>query len=218
MTRRKVKDVGLRAHEVTVATTPEEIWTAFSEWVADLKCLSPHLASQRDTAKRYLAIMKKAGMADMAGAALDISRLRDAGLDEASPAWIAALWLREFAVHVAARDRGDMALAIDTAETLGRLQERMWWRASNEPVTGKTPEGLAVVGKRQTKAGQDGNRMKAVKAFSAKYGESAQARANELAANRRLTWANIKGIVAKEFSVSVETIKRNVSNPRKLGH
>jgi len=218
MTRRKVKDVGLRAHEVTVATTPEEIWTAFSEWVADLKCLSPHLASQRDTAKRYLAIMKKAGMADMAGAALDISRLRDAGLDEASPAWIAALWLREFAVHVAALDRGDMTLAIDTAETLGRLQERMLWRASNEPVTGKTPEGLAVVGKRQTKAGQDGNRMKAGKSFAASHGELAQMRANELSTNPRLSWSQIKGILARKFNVSAETIKRNVNNPRKLGH
>ena len=205
----------MRAHVVKTCSDPQESLQAFAHWIADLDGLTPGQAAQRDTAERYLGILTASGVADMAGAALDVSLLRAAGYDESSPEWIACQWFRSFAVHGAARARSDLGLSIETDHEMGRLEERMWWRAAHEPVTGKSPERLALVGKRQTKAGQDGSAMKAGQSFAAQHGSEAQARADELAESTKLNWAAIKRLLAVEFRVSPETIKRTVANPRK---
>lgn len=150
MSKRVKKDVGLRARAVTTATEPAEIYDDLVAWSKQLDGMTPRQAARRDRAERYLAVLEKAGLADMARAALDVGRLRAAGYDEASGPWIAAEWLRELAIYEAARQSGNIELAVDTAEAMGRLEERLWWRASLEPATGMPPEALAIRGKAMT--------------------------------------------------------------------
>lgn len=77
---------------------------------------------------------------------------------------------------------------------------------------------FAESGKRQIDAGRRGNAMRTSRSFKSERGAEAERRAQEIAANRPdLTWAAIRGILAKEFRVSAETIKKTVPNPKKGG-
>jgi hypothetical protein len=82
------------------------------------------------------------------------------GATEADAEWIAAEWLAAYRGMLAQRAKlvagdtspntiGSMLLH---AQEMGRLQERMWWRAGVDPQTGKRREELAIGKQAQEKA------------------------------------------------------------------
>ena len=73
-------------------------------------------------------------------------------------------------------------------------------------------------GDRQISAGVRGSEMRNNTSFAATKGRTAQERAVEIAAARPdLTWTAIRNVLAREFGVSAETIKKAVRNPKKVG-
>lgn len=84
------------------------------------------------------------------------------------------------------------------------------WRLATAPVL--------TAGDRQISAGMRGNEMRSDNSFAALHGEAAQARADQIAAERpSLSWTAIRNIIAREFSVSADTIKKKLRNPKKVG-
>lgn len=110
----------------------------------------------------------------------------------------------------------DIAVIIASAEALGQLQERMWWRSGIDPETQAKREVLALIGRAQVKAGKRGNELRSSSSFAATHGVEAQAMADEIAAKSpNLSWAAIRNTVAARFGVSSETIKKSLRNPKK---
>lgn len=76
----------------------------------------------------------------------------------------------------------------------------------------------AVSGEKQVRAGKAGRDMRTDNSFKAVHGEAAQAMADDIAAkNPHLSWTAIRNRVAKEYSVSPETVKKSLTNPKKAG-
>jgi hypothetical protein len=107
---------------------------------------------------------------------------------------------------------------VERAVELGGLQERIYWRQGNDPATGKNRETLGLSGKRQVKNGQQGNATRTSESFGVRHGSDAQNFVDELIKRRpNLTWADLQRAAAKKFEVSESTIKRNLTNPKKVG-
>jgi hypothetical protein len=104
------------------------------------------------------------------------------------------------------------------AVELGKIQERIFWRQGNDEATGKNREALGLAGKRQVKNGQQGNEMRTDNSFRVQHGPEAQSYVDDLSKRKpHLSWANLQREVAKRFGVSVTTIKRHLTNPKKVG-
>ncbi len=141
-----------------------EAWKKYAErqpqaapgdWLGD--------ALHRHNAERCRAILATDGMTDDGMCAVNIGTLRAKGLAENSAQWIAAHWLAEYNALTRGRERfeaGDvspnnLSRMLMATEEMGRLQERMWWRAGVDPLTGKRREELAISGKKQTRVLDD---------------------------------------------------------------
>ncbi|AXI46311.1 hypothetical protein C1J03_09890 [Sulfitobacter sp. SK012] len=104
------------------------------------------------------------------------------------------------------------------AVEMGKIQERFFWRQGNEDATGKSRETLGLAGKRQVKNGQQGNEMRTDNSFGVQRGADAQAYVDDLSKRKpHLSWADLQRRVAKKFDVSESTIKRHLTNPKKVG-
>ena len=118
----------------------------------------PGEALDRENATRCQEILETAGLGDLMDGkrAVNLGPLREKGLDEDSAEWIAAHWLGAYNQMMTQRRKlldGDctpstIAMMLMDAQEMGRLQERMWWRAGIDPQTRKRREQLAV-GKRE---------------------------------------------------------------------
>jgi hypothetical protein len=76
----------------------------------------------------------------------------------------------------------------------------------------------AETGKDIHQGSRRGNDMKSAGSFKARHGAAAQARAFDLLAEKPdRTWSKIRDLLAEEFGVSAETIKKSVRNPKKNG-
>lgn len=186
----------------------------------------PGDALRRQNAERCRAILATAGIADDGTGAVNTALLREKGLAENSAQWLAAHWLAEYHILTRGRERfaagdttpGNVARMLMATEAMGRLRERLWWRAGVDHQTEKKRETLAISGRRQVKGGKDGNAMRADTSFKALHGAEAQAYADDLH-NRQpsMTWAAMRNAVAKRFNVSAETVKKALTNPKKHG-
>lgn len=181
---------------------------------------------RRHNAERCRAILETVGIVDDGRCAVNLGPLRKKGLAENSAQWIAAHWLAEYNALQRGRERfesgdttpGNISRMMMATEELGRLQERLWWRAGVDPQTKKKHETLAIGGRKQVKGGKDGNAMRTDTSFKALHGVEAQAYADDLH-NRQpsMTWAAMRNAVAKRFNVSAETVKKALINPKKYG-
>lgn len=234
MITRRVKGVGLRQHveETFRFDGPVDGHAAAEldaflgsrpvaepgDWLGD--------ALRRENARRCRAILATVGLSDEGRGLVDTQALLAKGLDEASAQWLAAHWLAEFNTLTRKRERFEagntgatlVASMLFAAAEMGRLEERMWWRAGIDRDTGRKREALALAGRRQVRGGRAGAAIKGQKSFRAAFGAQAQMRAEEIhAARPHLSWAKIREILAGEFKVSPETIKKSVRNPKKTG-
>ena len=114
---------------------------------------------REENAQRCREILATVGLGDMMDGtcAVDLGKLRDKGLAEDSAQWLAALWLRAFNRLHNERARlesgqGNVEMIVEHAQELGRIQERMFWRAGADPQTGKRREALALGKRAQERA------------------------------------------------------------------
>ncbi|MBF9029880.1 hypothetical protein HKCCE3408_05700 [Rhodobacterales bacterium HKCCE3408] len=76
----------------------------------------------------------------------------------------------------------------------------------------------ATLGEAQLKASARGTAIRRAGSFATKHGAEAQRRAHELATNKpHWTWFQTRQVLGQEFGVSPETIKKFVTNPKKVG-
>ena len=173
MAERVVKDVGMmqktevkyRLNDPADRDGLVKAWQAFGEslpiaqpgdWMGD--------ALRRENADRCRAILATVGLSDDGKCAVNTGPLREKGLAENSAQWIAAFWLASYHRLMAARKRfesGDtvadnIGLMLFASEEMGRLQERMWWRAGVDPVSGEKREVLALTGRPVKRGQKDG--------------------------------------------------------------
>lgn len=235
MPKKIVKGVGMmQRHQLEFdPREPGAAEAVFKAWDEAMPVIAlpedlPGEALDRENAKRCRAILATVGLAELmeGKGAVNLGPLRERGFDEDSAQWMAAQWLGAYNRMMAHRQilmGGDcspsnIGMMLMHAQELGRLQERMWWRAGIDPQTGKKRETLALSGRRQVKGGHNGNAMKGKKSFAETHGREAQARADLIAAERpALSWAAIRSKLAREFDVSAETIKKALRNPKKGG-
>jgi hypothetical protein len=150
---------------------------AFKAWRDSIPASRPEDwrgdALRRHNAERCRAILATVGIGDDGGCATDSARLRAKGLAENSAQWIAALWLAEYNTLIRGRERfeaGDtspnnIARMLMATEEMGRLHERMWWRAGVDPISREKRENLALTG-RPVKRGQKAGAEKTNKAHA----------------------------------------------------
>lgn len=113
---------------------------------------------RRENFARCRKFLADAGLADLMDEtfSVDTLALSDAGFCEADRPWIAAHWIGAFKGVMKCREQfqsGDtspanMGMMLHYAEELGRLERDMWWRATDDPISKKAPEKLAL-GKRK---------------------------------------------------------------------
>lgn len=161
MPEKIVKDVGMMQREAvrydTTHAAGEAEWNAAA---AALKAWGEQPmgdARIEHNAKLFRAIMASGGLADLMEntCAVDTGKLRAKGFSEDSEYWIAAHWLGAFnrlrneRTRLVARQgtENTLSLIVEHAQEMGRLQERLFWRAGVDPQTGKRREKLAI-GKR----------------------------------------------------------------------
>ena len=168
MIKRTVKDVGMRQHvqEVFTLTGPLDAeqaarLEAFMESVPRAEPGDwPGDTRQRENARRCRAILGTVGLSDEGKGRVDTEALRAKGLNEASAQWNAAHWLAEYNFLMRARERFEggengasaVAMMLQAAEEMGRLEERMWWRSGIDRTTGERRERLAVERRDQRRA------------------------------------------------------------------
>lgn len=165
MAKHEKKGAGLTERLVSTPETPAELIAALKRWSDSLPAALPGDwscdARNRHNAERCRAILATVGLADDGKCGVDYTPLRERGLAENSAQWIAALWLAEYNALMRSRERfaaGDatpknLARMLMAAEDMGRLQERLWWRAGVDPESGEKREALALTG-RPVKRGQ----------------------------------------------------------------
>lgn len=157
MPKRIVKGVGMM-QRVSLQYDPREpgaIEAVVKAWDAAVPVAQPGDmlgdALDRENAARCRAIIEKSKQVNPPGGP---------GATEADAEWIAAEWLAAYNAMLVQRAKliageaipnsiGFMLLA---AQEMGRLQERMWWRARIDPQSGKRPEELALGKRAQEKA------------------------------------------------------------------
>lgn len=109
-----------------------------------------------------------------------------------------------------AAENGDLLGIFYEARRLGRLEAELVIRRRSLRHTD--------MGKRQLTASEMGRAMRSRMSFKTNHGAQAQRRAHELhSENPNRTWARIQEIIAKEYGVSAETIKKALINPKKEG-
>lgn len=166
MPKKIIKGVGMMAHEVEVfdlrSDDPNErealigAFERFAETMPIREEAEPvGQALRRENAERCQRILAAVGIEDSGKAVIDKRLLVSKGIGEDSRPWIAAEWLAAY--HGLCRNmerlKSDsitlevLGRLLTYSEDLGRLQERMWWRAEVDPFTNKSPEKLAL-GKR----------------------------------------------------------------------
>lgn len=162
MPKRIVKGVGMMQREVlrydVSGSAGAEERDAYTE--ALHRCMAQPVGDglREDNAQRCREILAMEGLGDIiCGGAVDWGKLREKGLAEDSAEWLAASWLRSFNRLQNERARleageGNVALIVEHAQELGRIQERMFWRAGVDPQTGKRREKLALGKREQEKA------------------------------------------------------------------
>ena len=160
MPKRIVKGVGMmQRYQVQYEPgEPGALEACVKAWDAALPVAQPDDmpgdALNRHHAERCKAILATVGLADLmeGKGAVNLGPLREKGLDEDSREFIAAHWLGAYNRMMAHRralmagniDASTIGMMLIHAQELGCLQERMWWRAENDPVTGERRERLAV--------------------------------------------------------------------------
>lgn len=168
MPKKVVRGVGMTQREIIQheARDSKEFVSAVNDFFkaqpVELPGDMPGDALDRENAERFRAILATAGLADLMDGkcAVDCRPLIAKGLNEASAQWIAAHWLAAYQSMLMQRQRlvdeqtsrttiGKMLM---DAQEMGRLQERMWWRAGVDPKTGKKRESLAVGKQKQEMA------------------------------------------------------------------
>jgi len=173
-------------------------------------------------AQRCRDFLGRVGLGDMmiTSYAIDEEKLRSKGLAENSAQWLAACWLRTFnrlqdEVTRINAGQGDVSLLVSISEELGRIGERMYWRAGVDPQTGKTHEKLAI-----GKQSQELSTGKAAKARREKASENepdwwdhARIRAREIRQSRPdLSRSRIAELIAEEVRRSERQV-RDVIKP-----
>ncbi|MEX1234396.1 MAG: hypothetical protein WEB56_05355 [Roseovarius sp.] len=133
-------------------------------------------------------------------------------VDGAAPPLSEAYFLGKMAFCLSALEEnladGDMRGFLYNSMRLGMYQTEIDVR--------KIALRYADVGKRQLAAGEQGRNQRTAGSFKATYGEVAQDRAHELLTEKPgRTWRQIQLMLAKEYSVSAETIRKSISNPKK---
>lgn len=160
MARHDKKGAGMTERLVTIPETPAEQLAAFDSWHKAQPVAQPGellgFARHRVNADRLRAVLATVGMEDRGECVPDLARLRELDLAENSAQWIAAHWLAEYSALLRGCERleaGDrtpnaLARALMAAEEMGRLQERLWWRAGVDPESGEKREALAIKGRK----------------------------------------------------------------------
>ncbi len=176
-----------------------------------------------EIATNFRAILKNAGVSDPF--AVVFPRESSPRYSEDSLEYLIASWLIEY--HHLNNERDAISSSptsrtleylIERSVELGKIQERLVWRQGHDEVTGKRREILALAGQRQVRNGQQGNEMRTDNSFYVKHGVEAQGYVDDLSKrNLHLSWSDIQKRAAKHFGVSVATIKRNLTNPKKAG-
>lgn len=142
--KRVKKDYGLREHEVETYSpeTPEES----DRLIAALMNMKGPDEAREHNAKLVRDTLAEAGITDPH----DTEIASKCGAEAFQV--LAAKWLREYQalqvlrskIEAGAIDQHDVMMLIHSAEELGKLQERIWWRHGVDPVTGAKRESLAV--------------------------------------------------------------------------
>lgn len=165
MARHEKKGAGMTERLVTIPETPAEQLAAFDAWHKAQPVAQPGellgFARHRVNADRLRAVLATVGMEDRGEFVPDLARLRELGLGENSAQWIAAHWLAEYNTLLSGCQRLEggsqtpnvLARVLMAAEEMGRLQERLWWRAGVDHESGEKREALALTG-RPVKRGQ----------------------------------------------------------------
>lgn len=160
MARHETKGAGMTERLVTIPETPAEQIAAFAAWSEAQPVAQPGellgFARHRVNADRLRAVLATVGMEDRGKCAPDLSRLKELGLAENSAQWIAAHWLAEYNALLRACEKlgaddkspDTLGRALMASEEMGRLQERLWWRAGVDPESGEKREALAIKGRR----------------------------------------------------------------------
>lgn len=167
---------------------------------------------REENAQRCREILATVGLGDMMDGtcAIDRGKLRDKGLSEDSAQWLAAHWLAAFNRLQNERARleagqGNEALIVEHAQELGRIQERMFWRAGVDPQTGKRREELALGKREQEKAIPRATEARRIQAQDTKpdWHDSAKLDALEIR-RRHPTYSRwrIAGEIHEKFGVS----------------
>lgn len=129
---------------------------AFKAWADSFPVAEPGDwpgdALHRHNAGRCRAILATVALSDDGKCAVNTGPLREKGLAENSAQWIAAHWLAEYNALRRGRERfeagdvtpGNLSRMLMATEEMGRLQERMWWRAGVDPDTKAKRETLAL--------------------------------------------------------------------------
>jgi len=133
-------------------------------------------ALRRSNAERCRAILATVELSTDGMCDLDTELLREKGLAENSAQWIAAQWLAEHSALMRARERfgngdatpGNLGRMLVATEEMGRLQERLWWRAGIDPLVKKTREALAVGKREQERAIGKATEARSVQAIDAR--------------------------------------------------
>ncbi len=161
MAERFTKDTGMMQRNWTKYRLDDPadrsgLQSAFEAWNAAIPVAMPGDwigdALRRENAERCRAIVETVGLTDDGTCGVDTAALRDKGLAENSAQWIAAHWLAEYNALVKAKERviagdaspGNLGRMLLAAEEMGRLQERLWWRAGVDPETRERRETLAL--------------------------------------------------------------------------
>jgi hypothetical protein len=161
MPRIEKRGKGLTERTVEMPENWQESLTAWQRYAAQSPVAKPDdlpgESTDRENAAKCKAILATVGLASMMDGQCSVSpnQLREMGLDEDSAQFIAAHWLAAYNGMMACRQKliaGDttpdnIGMMLVHSQEMGRLQERMWWRAGVDPQTGKRRENLAL-GKR----------------------------------------------------------------------
>lgn len=167
---------------------------------------------REENAQRCREILATVGLGDMMDGtcAVDRGKLRDKGLAEDSAEWLAALWLAAFnrlknERAQLDREKGNVAVIVEHAQELGRIQERMFWRAGVDPQTGKRREELALGKRQQEKAIPRATEARRIQAQDTKPDWHDDAKLDALEIRRRYpTYSRwrIAGEIHEKFGVS----------------
>ena len=219
MVKITTRGVGMTERQVEIAETWQESLAAWERYAAQCPPAQPDdmpsEALDRENASRCKSILATVGLADFMDGqcAVDLGPLRAKGVDEDSAQWIAAHWLGAYNSMMTMRAKlvaGDtspstIGTMLMHAQEMGRLHERMWWRAGIDPDTGKRREGLALGKRAQEKARPKATEARRIQAQDTRpdWHDSATLEAQEIR-RRHPTYSRwrIAGMLHDKFGIS----------------